>query len=279
MRREKARASHCDEKGTDGDQSSRRHSRDQKARDDTHRGPGHGQGCEHRTGLAEQADLAGHALPVGIRADHECDDRGCIGRCGGLGDRLIQVPGRVVGGPVAEHHVEQDDRGGTIVGRGRKNQGGQHPGTGHSHGAQFVDLEVDAETGVVRVNKVIAFQSCGRVVSRKTAESQIIGAVIQGLSYALFENKILDRTTGAMVNPNLEMYKILGAADMPHIQPILWEKGQTGVRALGEPPVIPTAGATACAVFNAIGTPVRHLPLTPDKLLAALAQGKKGGGA
>ena len=76
-----------------------------------------------------------------------------------------------------------------------------------------------------------------------------------------------------MVNPNLEMYKIAGAADIPHIEPILWSKGQTGVRSLGEPPTIPTSGAIACALYNAIGTPVRHLPLTPDKVLAAVEGG------
>ncbi len=167
----------------------------------------------------------------------------------------------------------------TIVGRGKKGRNQKQPGDGHSHGAQFVDLDVDSETGVIRVNHVIAFQSCGRVVCRKTAESQIIGGVIQGISYALFENRILDRRTGAMVNANLEMYKILGPADMPHIEPILWDKGQTGVRSLGEPPGVPTAAAVACAVFNAIGAPVRHLPLTPDKVLAAIDAAQKGGAA
>jgi len=169
----------------------------------------------------------------------------------------------------------------SINARGRNDQKARdaHFGKGHSHGVQFVEVEVDAETGVVHVKNVIAFQSCGKVVCRKTAESQILGGVIQGISYALFENKLLDRRTGAMVNPNLEMYKILGSADMPHIQPILWDKGQTGVRSLGEPPVTPTAGAVACAVFNAIGSPVRHLPITPDKVLAALAIAGKGGAA
>lgn len=167
----------------------------------------------------------------------------------------------------------------TIVGRGEKRQNQPQPGTGHSHGVQFVDLSVDCDTGVIHVNRVIAIQSCGRVVCRKTAESQIIGGVIQGLSFALFENRILDRRTGAMVNPNLEMYKILGPADMPHIEPVLWDKGQTGVRSLGEPGVVPTAGAAACAVFNAIGAPVRHLPMTPDKVLAAIDLAAKGGGA
>ncbi len=167
----------------------------------------------------------------------------------------------------------------TIVGHGQKGGRQRMPGDGHSHGAQFADVEVDTETGVIRVKRVVAIQSGGRIVCRKTAESQIIGGVIQGISYALFENKILDRQTGAMVNPNLEMYKILGPDDMPHIEPILWEKGQTGVRSIGEPPVVPTAGAVACAVFNAIGRPVRHLPLTPDKVLAALSTSSQNGGA
>jgi xanthine dehydrogenase YagR molybdenum-binding subunit len=155
-----------------------------------------------------------------------------------------------------------------VVGRGKTGDAGT--GQGHSHGVQLVELTVDAETGVVRVERVIAFQSCGRVVFRKGAESQIIGGVIQGISYALFEDRVLDRNVGAMVNPNLEWYKIAGPADMPHIEPILWTRGQDGVRPLGEPPTIPTAGAIACAVFNAIGAPVRSLPITPDKVLAAL---------
>lgn len=143
-------------------------------------------------------------------------------------------------------------------------------GKGNSQGVQFVKVLVDSETGIVYPKHVIAIQSCGRVICRKTAESQIIGGVIQGLSYGLFENRILDRNVGAMVNPNLEWYKILGPCEMPHIEPVLWTHGQTGVKALGEPPTIPTAGALACAVFNAVGSPVRHLPMTPDKVLMAL---------
>ncbi|MBL8887306.1 MAG: xanthine dehydrogenase family protein molybdopterin-binding subunit [Phycisphaerales bacterium] len=143
-------------------------------------------------------------------------------------------------------------------------------GKGDSQGVQLVKVVVDCETGIIFPKHVIAIQSCGRVICRKTAESQIIGGVIQGLSYGLFENRILDRNVGAMVNPNFEWYKILGPCEMPHIEPVLWAHGQTGVKALGEPPTIPTSGALACAVFNAIGAPVRHLPLTPDKVLAAL---------
>jgi len=141
---------------------------------------------------------------------------------------------------------------------------------GHSHGIQFAEVEVDTETGIVRVKRVVAFQSGGRIICRKTAESQVIGGVIQGISYGLFEDRILDRTTGAMVNANMEWYKILGPNDMPHIEPILWTRNQTGIRSLGEPPSVPTAAAVAGAVYNAIGKPIRHLPITPDKVLAAL---------
>jgi xanthine dehydrogenase YagR molybdenum-binding subunit len=68
----------------------------------------------------------------------------------------------------------------------------------------------------------------------------------------------------------MEWYKILGPNDMPHIEPILWTLNQTGIRSLGEPPSVPTAAAVAGAVYNAIGKPIRHLPITPDKVLAAL---------
>ncbi len=164
-----------------------------------------------------------------------------------------------------------------ITGRGEfSRQGGaqQHLGEGHSDGVQFVDLSVDTETGLIKVNRVVAIQACGRVICRKTAESQIIGAVIQGLSYALFEHKLLDPNTGSMVNADFEHYAILGSNDTPLIEPVLWTKGQTGVRSLGEPPTIPTAGATACALLNAIGAPVRHLPLSPDKVLEAIEEAR-----
>jgi CO/xanthine dehydrogenase Mo-binding subunit len=70
------------------------------------------------------------------------------------------------------------------------------------------------------------------------------------------------------------MYKIAGIVETPVIDPVLWVSDeQTGVRSLGEPPTIPTAGVIACAVYNAIGAPVRHLPMTPDRVLAALHGG------
>ncbi|MBL4844739.1 MAG: xanthine dehydrogenase family protein molybdopterin-binding subunit [Planctomycetes bacterium] len=146
-------------------------------------------------------------------------------------------------------------------------------------GCQFAEVEVDVELGTVRVLKVVAVQDCGTVVNALTARSQINGAVIQGVSYALFEERLLDPGSGRQLNPGLLGYKILGSLDLPEIVSIPMSVANgitsTGVSSLGEPPAIPTAGAIANAVANAIGARVRSLPITPDKVLAALAAGEE----
>ncbi|MBI1851537.1 MAG: xanthine dehydrogenase family protein molybdopterin-binding subunit [Planctomycetes bacterium] len=145
-------------------------------------------------------------------------------------------------------------------------------------GAQFVEVEVDVETGFVSVIKVVAVHDCGTPINRLAIESQIVGGVIQGISYALFENRILDRNTGLMVNANLEDYKIAGSKDMPEIEPVIFDTANglnsVGVFGLGEAANVPTAAAVANAIANATGVRVRDLPMTPDRVLAALA--KKG---
>ncbi len=147
----------------------------------------------------------------------------------------------------------------------------KEPPTG-SEAVQFADVSVDTETGVIRVNKVVALQNCGLPVNRHTVENQICGAVVQGLSFCLYEDRILNRQTGTMVNTDLEWYKIAGPKDVPEIVPIIWrEERDVGANSLGEPPVVPTPGAIATAVANAIGVQVRTMPLTPDRVLAALA--------
>jgi xanthine dehydrogenase YagR molybdenum-binding subunit len=148
-----------------------------------------------------------------------------------------------------------------------------------SDAVQFAEVEVDTETGVVRVVKIVALQDMGQPVNRHTAENQITGAVIQGLSFALFENRILDPTLGAMVNPDMEFYKIAGPMDVPEIVPVFWiSRKDVSVNSLGEPPVIPTPGAIGCAVANAIGARVRTMPITPARVLEALG-GMEGGGS
>ncbi len=151
-------------------------------------------------------------------------------------------------------------------------------GEGVSDCVQFARVEVDTETGIVKVKEVAAIQSCGQVMNRLTAENQICGGVIQGVSFALFENRRLDRVTGGQVNTDLLSYKIAGPKDVPIIHPILDViEGDTGVRAIGEPTTIPTSAAIANAVANAIGARVRDLPITPDRVIKALEQKDQGG--
>jgi xanthine dehydrogenase YagR molybdenum-binding subunit len=147
-------------------------------------------------------------------------------------------------------------------------------------GVQFVQVAVDTETGEVKVERVVAVHDSGRPINPLCLESQINGGVIQGLSYALYENRILDRQTGIMVNSNLEQYKIMGAKDCPQIEPIiieqLWGKSSTDAGPIGEPATVPTSAAIANAVYNAIGVRIRQIPITPAVVLNALAQQTKG---
>ena len=154
-------------------------------------------------------------------------------------------------------------------------------GSGGLGGVQFAQVAVDTETGRVYVEKVVAVHDCGRPINPMMVQSQINGGVIQGLSYALFENRILDRNTAIMVNPNLEQYKIAGSKEMPVIEPIVieqyWGRSSTDAAGIGEPATVPTAAAIANAVYNATGVRIRQIPLTPAVVLAALKSADKKG--
>jgi xanthine dehydrogenase YagR molybdenum-binding subunit len=160
---------------------------------------------------------------------------------------------------------------------------GKNPGPGSLTnqgvgGVQMADVSVDVETGVVRINKIVAVQDCGLIIDLKTAESQVYGALIMGVAYSLYEEKIMDQKTGRMLNPNMEFYKLAGIGDIGDlVVHMMTGKGydERGVIGLGEPPVISPGAAISNAVANAIGVRVSTLPLTPDRVLEALE--KKGG--
>jgi xanthine dehydrogenase YagR molybdenum-binding subunit len=142
-------------------------------------------------------------------------------------------------------------------------------------GVGMADVEVDLETGIVKVRKMVAVQDCGLIINLKTAESSCYGALVMGISYALFEEKVMDEHTGRMLNPNMEFYRLAGLSDIPElVVHMMTGKGydERGVIGLGEPPVISPGAAIANAVANAIGVRVPFLPITPDKVLAALGQ-------
>ena len=156
---------------------------------------------------------------------------------------------------------------------------GVNPGPGNLTssgvgGVQMADVSVDIETGVVKINKMIAVQDCGLVIDPKLAESQCYGGMTMGIGYALYEEKIMDRITGRMLNPNMEFYKLAGLGDIGELVVHLMiteDHDNRGVIGLGEPPVISPGAAISNAVANAIGVRVPFLPLTPDRVLEALA--------
>jgi xanthine dehydrogenase YagR molybdenum-binding subunit len=149
-------------------------------------------------------------------------------------------------------------------------------------GCQFVDLTVDIETGVVKLRKIVAIQDSGLIIDKLTWESQVYGGVIGGLNYGLFEERIMDPTTGVMLNPDMELYKLAGASDIPEIIVRAYETDEMkarGVIGVGEPPTIATAAAIGNAVANAIGVRVPHWPMSPRNVLNALATASKEGKA
>jgi xanthine dehydrogenase YagR molybdenum-binding subunit len=141
-------------------------------------------------------------------------------------------------------------------------------------GVQFAEVEVDTETGSVKVPRIVAVHDCGRPINPKLTESQIYGGVIQGLSYALYEERHLDRASGLQLNANIDQYKIAGSREMPeievHILEQLGAQSSTDARGVAEPANVATAAAIANAFFNATGTRIRTLPLTPFNVLEAL---------
>lgn len=165
-----------------------------------------------------------------------------------------------------------------------KNPGKETLTTGGVAGVQMADVSVDIETGVVKMNNFVAVQDCGLIIDLKTTESQVFGAMIMGVTYALYEERVMDDQTGKMLNPNMEFYRLAGLRDIGNFKVhMMTGKGydERGVIGIGEPPTVSPGAAISNAVANAIGVRVPSIPLTPDRVLAALAQNgaHKGGKA
>jgi xanthine dehydrogenase YagR molybdenum-binding subunit len=140
-------------------------------------------------------------------------------------------------------------------------------------GVQMAEVDVDTETGVVKMKKFVAVQDMGLVVNRKTAESQILGAMIMGIAYALFEERIMDPTSGAFLNAEIADYRLPRLGDIGELIVEIYEpesERARGVIGLGEPPVISPGAAISNAVCNALGVRVPLLPITPKRVLDTL---------
>jgi xanthine dehydrogenase YagR molybdenum-binding subunit len=143
--------------------------------------------------------------------------------------------------------------------------------------AQFVQVAVDLVTGRVRVERVASVHDIGRVINPMTAESQVIGGIIQGIGFATMEQQMRDGPTGRVLNPNLEEYKMPTALDAPEIIARFVDRpddaaNSIGAKGLGEPPIVGIAAAVANAVAAATGVRIRELPLSPPAVLAALSR-------
>lgn len=166
-----------------------------------------------------------------------------------------------------------------LFGRSPITATGANPGAGNLTdsgvgGVQMAEVTVDVETGIVKIQKMVAVQDCGLIVDLKTAESQVYGSLIMGISTALAEEKVIDPVTGITLNHDFETYKMAGIGDIGELVvrmmtgPGYDERGVIGV---GEPPMVSPLAAIANAVANAIGVRVPWAPLTPRRVLDALS--------
>lgn len=142
--------------------------------------------------------------------------------------------------------------------------------------AHAAEVEVDPETGHVRIHRYVAAQDVGTAVNPLSVRGQIEGGVMQGLGQALSEACTF--TDGKMDNPNLLDYKIFSALDAPPVEVHLIQhpcaSGPLGAKGVGEPPIIPPPAVMANAVFDAVGVRIHDLPITPEKIVKAL-KGKR----
>jgi xanthine dehydrogenase YagR molybdenum-binding subunit len=148
--------------------------------------------------------------------------------------------------------------------------------------AQFAEVEVNTKTGEVKVVRLVSANDSGRVVNRKTYDSQVYGGMTQGLGYALTEKRVMDRQTGRMCNANLHDYKVPGALDVPlqyEVQPIDLKDNEcnnVGCKGLGEPGHVPAAAAIANAIYDAIGVHPTNGPVDNRMILELLGKKKRG---
>ncbi len=144
----------------------------------------------------------------------------------------------------------------------------------YTFGAHGVRLKVDEETGKIRILNYVAAHDVGKAINPMLLEGQVYGGVMMGLGYALSEQVILEK--GENMNPNFRDYKILTAKDVVPIEAPVLETHDTdgpfGAKGIGEPGCVPTAPAVANAVYDAVGVRIKDLPITPERVLAAIRE-------
>ena len=147
----------------------------------------------------------------------------------------------------------------------------------YSFGIQVAEVKVDRDTGKVEVLNFFSVHDSGRIINPLLGEGQVEGGVVQGIGYALMEEII--RKEGKVINGNFTDYRIPTIGDVPPIQTVFVEEPDTfgpfGAKGLGEITQVPTAPAIANAIYDAVGVRLKELPMTPQKILAAIKKSPK----
>ena len=155
-----------------------------------------------------------------------------------------------------------------------KTTGFGNPSPAYSFGAHAVEVEVEMDTGKVRVLNVVAAHDIGKAINPLLIEGQIQGGVVMGIGYCLFEDLKLEG--GITKNDSFAGYKLVNSSEVPNVTCRLIEthdpEGPFGAKGVGEMAIIPTAPAIANAIFNATGVRIKELPITAERLLSALKQ-------
>ncbi len=144
-------------------------------------------------------------------------------------------------------------------------------------GTHLADVEVDLDTGQVRLLRYVAAHDVGRAINPKSVEGQIAGGAVQGIGQVLLEEVVVH--DGVNMTPGLFQYLIPTAADVPDIDVVILESGEGlgpfGARGIGEPPIGPPLGAIPAAIADAVGARPTTLPITPERVLEAIARGAR----
>jgi CO/xanthine dehydrogenase Mo-binding subunit len=145
-------------------------------------------------------------------------------------------------------------------------------------GTHLADVEVDLDTGEVRILRYLAAHDVGRAINPKSVEGQIAGGAVQGIGQVLLEEVVVE--AGVNLTGTLSQYLIPTATDVPDIETFIIESGEGmgpfGARGIGEPPIGPPLGAIPAAIADAVGVRPTILPITPERVLACINQAKQG---
>ena len=175
----------------------------------------------------------------------------------------------------AEVAASQGSTGGPITGKGAINAGGP----GNAFAVHIVDVEVDPDTGKVKILRYTAVQDVGKAIHPSYVEGQIQGGAVQGIGWALSEGYFYT-ADGQLANPTFLDYRMPTTFDIPLIETILVEvpnpASPHGIRGVGEVPLVPPMAAIANALYDALGCRLGELPMSPDRVVAALQENKLG---